>query len=135
MARKRIDVPSYHLAKTKKRFLPLRYSNCFLILLEENLPKHRNPYCGPTNQPTDQQTPYCPTAEELNYSGDRARPHQRPTNNLLEVWQNLDPFGGRPINGTVEALLTKVINWQSSVLPIVVFFVAPTCRAAVSMLA
>jgi hypothetical protein len=50
------------------------------------------------------------TAEELNYSGDRARWHQHPTNNLLEVWQNLALFGGRPIGGIVEALLTKVVN-------------------------
>jgi hypothetical protein len=47
------------------------------------------------------------------------------------VWQNLAPFSGRPISGAVEALLTKVINTQSSVSPIVVFFVA----VAVSMLA
>jgi hypothetical protein len=51
----------------------------------------------------------------------------------LEVWQNLALFGGRPINGTVEVLLTKVINQRSSVLPIVVFFVDPR-RAAVSMI-
>ncbi len=41
------------------------------------------------------------------------------------MWQNLAPFGGRPISGTVEALLTKVVNQRLSVLPIVVFFVAP----------
>jgi hypothetical protein len=68
-----------------------------------------------TNQPTNQQP------KELNYSGNRAGRHQRPTNNLLEVWQNLAPFGGRPIGGAVEALFTKVVNWQSSVLPIVIF--------------
>ncbi len=56
------------------------------------------------------------------------------TNNLLEVWQNLAPFGSRPIGGAVEALLTQVVNWQSSVLLIVVFFVAPRC-AIVSVLA
>jgi hypothetical protein len=43
---------------------------------------------------------------------------------MLEVWQNLAPFGGRPIGGTVEALLTKVVNQQSSVSPIVVFFIS-----------
>jgi hypothetical protein len=64
-------------------------------------------------------------AEELKYSRDRAWRHQRPTNNLLEVWQNLAIFGSRPIGGTVEALLTKVVNQRLSVLPIVVFFVAP----------
>jgi hypothetical protein len=40
------------------------------------------------------------------------------------VWQNLTPFGGRPIGGAVKALSTKVIDWQLSVLPIIVFFVA-----------
>jgi hypothetical protein len=40
------------------------------------------------------------------------------------VWQNLAPFGGGPISGAVEALLTKFVNQQLSVLPIVVFFVA-----------
>jgi hypothetical protein len=47
---------------------------------------------------------------------------------MFEVWQNLAPFGGRQISGTVEVLLTKVVNWQLLVLPIV-FFVA----AAVSV--
>ncbi len=65
------------------------------------------------------------TAEEIDYSGNRAWQHQHPTNNLLEVWQNLAPFGGRPIGGDIEVLLTKVINRQSSVLPTVIFFVAP----------
>jgi hypothetical protein len=55
----------------------------------------------------------------------------------LEVWQNLAIFGSRPIGGAIEALLTKVVkqivNWQSSVLLIVVFFVA-SHRAAVSMI-
>jgi hypothetical protein len=74
------------------------------------------------------------TAEELNYSGNKAQQHQCPTNNLLEVWQNLAPFGGRPIGGTVEALLTTVLNQQSSVLPIVVVFFAPR-HAAVRVLA
>jgi hypothetical protein len=40
---------------------------------------------------------------------------------MFEVWQNLAPFGGRPIGGAVEALLTKVINSQWSVSPIVGF--------------
>jgi hypothetical protein len=40
---------------------------------------------------------------------------------MLEVWQNLDPFSGRPIGGAIEVLLTKVVKRQSSVLPIVVF--------------
>jgi hypothetical protein len=40
---------------------------------------------------------------------------------MFEVWQNLTPFGGRLIGAAVEALLTKVVNWQSSVLLIVVF--------------
>jgi hypothetical protein len=70
-----------------------------------------------------------PTAEELKYSHDRAQLHGHPTNNLLEVQQNLAPFGGRPMGSAIEALLIKVINWQSSVLPIVVFFVAPRCAA------
>jgi hypothetical protein len=50
---------------------------------------------------------------------------------MFKVWQNSAPFGGRPNSGAVEALLTKVDNRQSSVLPIVVIFVA----TAVSMLA
>jgi hypothetical protein len=90
---------------------------CCFFLLEGNLPKPMNPYCGPTNKPT--------TAEELKYSQDRARQPLRPTNNLLEVWQNLAIFGGRLIRGTVEALLTKVVNWRLPVSPIVVVFVAP----------
>jgi hypothetical protein len=40
---------------------------------------------------------------------------------MFEVWQNLAPFGGRLIGGAVEVLLTKVVNWQWSVLAIVVF--------------
>jgi hypothetical protein len=50
----------------------------------------------------------------------------------LEVWQKSAPFGGRPIGGTIEALLTKVFNQRLSVSPIVVFFVAPR-RATVSV--
>jgi hypothetical protein len=60
-----------------------------------------------TDQPTNQLT-----AVELN------------TDTNFEVWQNLAPFGGRPIGGTVEALLIKVVNRRLSVLPIVIFFVA-----------
>jgi hypothetical protein len=45
---------------------------------------------------------------------------------MFGVWQNLAPFGGRPIGGAVEALLTKVLNHQSSVLPIVVFLLPHT---------
>jgi hypothetical protein len=52
---------------------------------------------------------------------------------MFEVWQNSATFGSRPIGGAVEVLLTKVVNRQLSVLPIVVFFVAPRC-AAVSLL-
>jgi hypothetical protein len=40
---------------------------------------------------------------------------------VFKVWQNLAPSGGRPIGGTVEVLLTKGINAQLSVLPVVVF--------------
>jgi hypothetical protein len=72
-------------------------------------------------------------AEELKYSHDRAQRRQRPTNNMLEVWQNLAIFGGRPIGAAVEVLLTKVGNQRSSVLLIVIFFIA-TRHAAVSML-
>jgi hypothetical protein len=71
-------------------------------------PKAREPYCRPTNRPTYQQTTNDRlTPEELNYSGDRARRHQRPTKNILEVWQHLAPFGGRPIGGAVEALFDQ----------------------------
>jgi hypothetical protein len=38
-----------------------------------------------------------------------------------KVWQNLAIFGGIPIGGAIEVLLTKVINRRSSVSPIVVF--------------
>jgi hypothetical protein len=65
------------------------------------------------------------TAEELKYSRNRARWHQRPTNNLSGVWQNSAPFGGGAIGTAAEALLTKVVNRQLSVSPIVVFLVAP----------
>jgi hypothetical protein len=40
---------------------------------------------------------------------------------MFEVWQNSAPFGGRPIGGIVEVLLTKVVTWRLSILPIVVF--------------
>jgi hypothetical protein len=30
----------------------------------------------------------------------------------------LAPFSGRPISSAIEALLTKLVNWQSSVSPI-----------------
>jgi hypothetical protein len=43
---------------------------------------------------------------------------------MLKVQQNVAPYGSRPIDGTIEALLTKFVNQRSSVLPIVVFFVA-----------
>jgi hypothetical protein len=39
---------------------------------------------------------------------------------MFEVWQNLAIFGSRSIGGAVEVLLTKVIKWQLSLLPIVV---------------
>jgi hypothetical protein len=71
-------------------------------------------------QPTDQ-----PTTEELKYSHNRALRHQRPTNNMFEVWQNFTISGGRPIGAAVEVLLTKVVNWQSSVSLIVVFLLTP----------
>jgi hypothetical protein len=29
---------------------------------------------------------------------------------MFEVWQNLAPFGSRPIGGAIVALLTKVVN-------------------------
>ncbi len=63
-----------------------------------------NPYCGPTNQQL--------VAEEYKYSWDRAWRRRCPTNNMIEVWQILVPFSGRPIGSTIEALLTKVINWR-----------------------
>jgi hypothetical protein len=46
---------------------------------------------------------------------------------MIEVWQILAPFRGRPIGG-IEALLTKFVNQGSSVLTIVVFFVAAAVR-------
>jgi hypothetical protein len=78
---------------------------CFIILLGVNLIKLGNPYCGLS---TNDQQPM--TTEDLQYSHDRAWWCQHPTNNMFEEWQNLAPFGGRPIGGTIEALLTKVVN-------------------------
>jgi hypothetical protein len=46
---------------------------------------------------------------------------------MFEVWQNSAIFGGRPISATVEALLTKVVNRQFSVLPFIVFFHCRCC--------
>jgi hypothetical protein len=40
---------------------------------------------------------------------------------MFELWQNLAHFGGRPIDGAVEALLIKVVDRRLLVLPIVVF--------------
>jgi hypothetical protein len=75
-----------------------------------------------TNQSTDRLT-----AEELKCSCHRARWHQHPTNHMFEVWQNLALFNGRPIGGAIEVLLTKVVNRQSSGLPIAVFFCSHGC--------
>jgi hypothetical protein len=44
---------------------------------------------------------------------------------MFEMWQNLAILGGRQIGAAVEALLTKAVNWQSSVSPIVVFLLPP----------
>jgi hypothetical protein len=63
-------------------------------------------------------------AEESKYSQDRTQRCQRPTNNLLEVWQNSAIFSSRQIGSAIEVLLTKDFNRQSLVSPIVVFFVA-----------
>jgi hypothetical protein len=98
----------------------------FVILLEGNLLKPSNPYCGPT----DRRPTVRLTAEELKYSRDTAQWCRHPTNNMFEVGQNSAPFGGRPIGGAVEALLTKVVNRRASVMLIVYFFVA----AAVSVI-
>jgi hypothetical protein len=65
---------------------------------------------GIVDQPTNQML-----AEELKYSHDRARRHQRPTNNLLEMWQNSAIFGGRPIG---SAAIVSIANHCC-------FFVAP----------
>ncbi len=100
-----------------------KLTHTLFIFLEGNLPKPGNPYCGPTNNqwPTTNQL----TTEELKYSRHSAWQHQRPTNNMFKVWQNLSPFGGRPIGSAVEVLLTKVVNLRSSVL-LIVFFLAAT---------
>jgi hypothetical protein len=93
-----------------------------LILLEGNLLKPGNPYCRPmTNRLV---------AEELKYSHNRARRRQRPSNNLLEVWQNSAIFGSRPIGAAVEALLTIIVNQQLSLLPIGFVFVAAPVSVA-----
>jgi hypothetical protein len=65
------------------------------------------------------------TAEELKYSHNRPGQRQRPTIDPLEVWQNLAPFGSRPISSAVEALLTKVVTGRLSVLLIVIFLLPP----------
>ncbi len=74
----------------------------------------------PTDQPTDQSTDRSTDQPQRNKkcSQDRARGRQCPTKNLLEVWQNLAIFGGIPISGTVEALMTKVVDRWLSVLSI-----------------
>jgi hypothetical protein len=90
--------------------------------LEGNLLKPGNPYCGPTDQPTNQLL-----AEELKYSHDRAWQHPLPFNNLFEVRQNSAIFGSRSIGGAIEALLTKVVNKRLSVL-LIVFFCCPPLR-------
>jgi hypothetical protein len=70
-------------SNTKHRVIPIYLVILRVILLEGNLPKPGSPYCGPTD---DQQL----TAEELKYSRNKARRSRCPTNNLLEVWQNLE---------------------------------------------
>ncbi len=87
----------------------------------------RRPMTDDQRPTTNDQRPA--TAEELKYSRYMARRRWCPTNNMFKVWQNLAPFGGRPIGSAVEALLTKVVNRQYWRSPIVVFFVA----AAVSI--
>jgi hypothetical protein len=49
-----------------------------------------------------------PVAEELKYSRNRALRHPCATKNLLEVWQNLAIFYGRPIGGAIETLAIGV---------------------------
>jgi hypothetical protein len=71
-----------------------------------------------TNRP---RTNDWPAAEELKYTSDGARRRQCPTNNMFKMWQNLGLFGRRPTGGTVEVLLTKVVNQQYWQSPIVVF--------------
>jgi hypothetical protein len=86
------------------------HSAAVFILLEGNLPKPGNSYCGLTDQrPTNKLT-----TDELKYSHNRAQRHQCLTNNLLEVRQNSAISGSRPIGATVEALLPIVVNWQLS---------------------
>jgi hypothetical protein len=51
----------------------------------------------------------------------------------LEVWQNSAIFGSRQISGAVEALLTKVINWRSSV-SLILFLLPLAGRAAVGVM-
>jgi hypothetical protein len=43
---------------------------------------------------------------------------------MFEVWQNSAPFRSKPIGAATEALLTKVVNRQLSVSPIVFFIAA-----------
>jgi hypothetical protein len=87
--------------------LPVQYGfriYILLILLEGNFPKPGNPYGGPINQqPSTNKRPTTNNllVEELKYSHNRAWRRQHPTNNLLEVWQNLAPSGGRPIGAAV----------------------------------
>jgi hypothetical protein len=50
------------------------------------------------------------------------------------VRQNPAIFSSRPIGGAVEVLLNKVVNPQSSVLPVAVFLLPPARRIAVSVL-
>jgi hypothetical protein len=64
-------------------------------------PKAQKPLLLMTNQLTNQST-----AEELKYRCNMARGL---CHAMFQVWQNLAPFGGRPIGGAVEALLTKTL--------------------------
>jgi hypothetical protein len=104
---------SLHISQNKKKRLTRPFGG--------KPPKAWEPLLWTNQQPTNDQPTNQLTAEELKYSHTRSRRHQRLTNNLLEVWQNLAPFGGRPIGAAVEALLTKVVNRQLSVSPIAVF--------------
>jgi hypothetical protein len=115
-------MPSFITFSIQSLLLRSEPAHLFLFYRAVSLAWGRKAYCK-AREPlfwTDRQ----PTAEELKYSCNRARQRQRPTNNLLKVWQNLAIFGGRPIGAAVETLLTIVVNQQSSVSPIVVFFVA-----------
>jgi hypothetical protein len=45
---------------------------------------------------------------------------------MIEVWQNMAIFGGRPIGSAVEVLLTKVLIGDCQYCRLLLFLLPPT---------